>query len=458
MNFYSFILLAVEAEAKLEEIRMSLASIDSFESHTTYNRLDQPRISGLKPENIFEFLCDNDIEVTQDQLDYIFRVLDEDSDKIITYRDFKSAILPKRNAQLREQAQNHKGYDLPVDMLLPKEIETLLSQFMNQLKENYLLYQEIQEKIELNQLNICDNNNQITVDSLQEWLQQLEKNISEEVLQNFVDIIQGQPQKLKILLDQIYTENEEDQDYNDEQEEEENDNDNEEEIEVENDNQEKQQEDVEQIQQEQKLEQAQQNNAKDDQDGKDSVQNNQQVVQSQVLNHNNMDNQHLYNYSDDDIEFEIYYLKKKIYSLELLLGIVPQSIHRSYVGYFYEQQNREIQYYSRVSHPGKFIESPSFDSDYLLREKLWLDQQIKNEELKQQLLLIQLKNDIKVSSSGLFTDKYQRYSSASRISQSPLNYSKSYLDYSGQKYSASSKKSFIEISFQRSLNYSNRKF
>ncbi|CAK73761.1 unnamed protein product (macronuclear) [Paramecium tetraurelia] len=464
MNFYSFILLAVEAEVKLEQIRMSLASIDSFESHTTYKRLDQPRTGGLKPENIFEFLCDNDIEVTQDQLDYIFRVLDEDSDGFITSEDFKSAILPKMNAELKEQALNHKGYDLPVDMLLPQEIETQLSLFMNQIKQNYLqmiklyrrLYQEIQQKIDLNQLDIYDNSQQITVDSLKKWLQQLGSDISEEVLQNFVHIIQGQQQSLQILLDKIYTDNEEDQDQDEQEEEEEeaNDNENEEEKEKEeeNYNQEKQQEDIEQIQQKEELEQAQQNDVKDDQDVKDSLQNNRQDVQSQELSHNNMDYQHSYNYSWNDIEFEISYLKKKISLLERQLWIVPQPTFRFNAGQRYEYQNRDLLYYSRKSYLRKFDESPSYYSDDNFRLKLWLDQEIKNEELKQQMLLIQLKNYVKVSSSGLFTDIYQ-----SRIYQSPLRQSLSYLDYSGQKQSGSYQKA-QQTHFQRSLNFSNRKF
>ncbi|CAD8064509.1 unnamed protein product [Paramecium primaurelia] len=68
MNFYFFIQLA--------------QNLDNFESFTTYKLLDQPRTGGLKSDNIFEFLNDNDIQITQDQLDYTFRALDEDSSNI----------------------------------------------------------------------------------------------------------------------------------------------------------------------------------------------------------------------------------------------------------------------------------------------------------------------------------------------------------------------------------------
>ena len=58
-----------------------------------------------------EFLDDNQIKVTEDELAYIFRVLDADADGTITYEEydfffkensFKNSVLPKQNDQARD--------------------------------------------------------------------------------------------------------------------------------------------------------------------------------------------------------------------------------------------------------------------------------------------------------------------------------------------------------------------
>ncbi|CAD8163990.1 unnamed protein product [Paramecium pentaurelia] len=344
MNFYFFIQLAVEAELKLEEMRILLANLDNFEPFTTYKRLDQRRTGGLKSDNIFEFLNDNDIQITQDQLDYMFRVLDEDSDGLVSFQDFKRAILPKMNDQVKDQALNHKSYDLPVNMLLPKEIEAQLSQFFIQIKQNYIQYQQIEQKIDLNQLDIYDKDNYITINSLKFWLQQLGKDIKEEILQNFIIIIQGQKQWLQKLLDQIYTKKEKDQDQFHKQREEE------------NFNKDHQENDEVDIEKQKELKQFQQNDAETDIYRKISQLNNQQELQSQVFEHNKTHNYDLHY----DIEFEICQLKNKIYDLEIQLEIPSQLNRRSQIGQMFEKvQNKELQQFSRMSYLKIFDYPPS---------------------------------------------------------------------------------------------------
>ncbi|CAD8148632.1 unnamed protein product [Paramecium octaurelia] len=432
MNFYFFIQYAVEAEAKLEEIRILLASQNNFEPFTTYKRLDQPRTGGLRPENIFEFLYDNEIQVDQNELDYIFKVLDEDSDGLVTYQDFKNAILPKMNDQVKDQALNHKSYDLPVDMQLPKEIETQLSQFFNQIKQNYLQYQQIQEKIDLNQLDIYDNDNQITVDSLKNWLQQQGEDISNEILENFVAIIQGQQQQLQNLLDQIYTENQEEQEQKVE----------------ENVDQEQQNEHQEQALQEEELEQPQQKDT--DQDLNDT-QNNQQEQQSQEIEYKSLDYKNQKNDSYDDIDYQIQQLKNKIKKLEVVLG----QKNTSPIGSLLKNEyNRELLNFSRMNYQRKFNPSSPTQKNDLIRQQLRLDEEIKLEEIKQKILITQINNSAKINSSGFYSNRLQN-----QIFQSPLNQSKSkYIsDNSGNKYIGSNRKQYPNF-FQKSINFSNRKF
>ncbi|CAK93181.1 unnamed protein product (macronuclear) [Paramecium tetraurelia] len=443
MNFYFFIQYAVEAEAKLEEIRILLASQNNFEPFTTYKRLDQPRTGGLKPENIYEFLLDNEIQVGQDELDYIFRVLDEDSDSLVTYQDFKNAILPKMNDQVKDQALNHKSYDLPVDMQLPKEIETQLSQFFIQIKQNYLQYQQIQEKIDLNQLDIYDNDNQITVDSLKNWLQQQGEDISNEILENFVTIIQGQQQQLQILLDQIYTENQEEQEQqveeNVDQEQQQEDQEQEQAL----------QEDQEQFLQEEELEQVQQKDT--DQDENDTQQNNQQEQQSQEIEYKSLDYKKSKNDSYNDIDYQIQQLKNKINKLEVILG----QKNTSPIGSLLKNEyNRELLNFSRMSYQRKFNPSSPTQKNDLIRQQLRLDEEIKIEEIKQKILLTQINNSTNVHSSGFYSNRFQN-----QIFQSPLNQSKSkYIsDNSGNKYIGSNRKQYPNF-FQKSINFSNRKF
>ncbi|CAD8058989.1 unnamed protein product [Paramecium primaurelia] len=436
MNFYFFIQCAVEAEAKLEEIRILLASQNNFEPFTTYKRLDQPRTGGLRPENILEFLYDNEIQVTQDQLDYIFRVLDEDSDGLVTYQDFKSAILPKLNDQIKDQALNHKSFDLPVDMQLPKEIETQLSQFFIQIKQNYLQYQQIQEKIDLNQLDIYDNDNQITVDSLKNWLQQQGEDISEEILQSFVTIIQGQQQLLQNLLDQIYTENQDDQEQQGE----------------ENVDQEQQKEDLEQELQEENQEQIQQKDEDQDQDVNNTQQNNQQEpLSSQEIEEQSKDYKYLNHDSYNDIDLQIQQLKNKINKLEVVLG----QKNTSHIGSLLNNEyNRELLNFSRISYLRKFNPSPPQQRNDLIRQQLKIEEEIKREEIKQKIILTQLNNSGNINYSGYYSNRYQN-----QIYQSPLNQSNSkYIsELSGNKFSGSNRKQY-PTSFQKSINFSHRKF
>ncbi|CAD8068528.1 unnamed protein product [Paramecium sonneborni] len=439
MNFYFFIQYAVEAEAKLEEIRILLASQDNFEPFTTYKRLDQPRTGGLKPENILDFLNDNEIQITEEQLNYIFRVLDEDSDGLVTYQDFKSAILPKMNDQVKDQALNHKSFELPVDMLLPKEIETQLSQFFIQIKQNYLQYQKVEETIDLNQLDIYDNDNQITVDSLKNWLEQLGQEISQEILENFVIIIQGQQQQLQNLLDQIYLES---QQNNSQGQQEDGYKQEEENIDQE---QQEQEEEQEQFQQYEDQEQVQQKDTEPDQDGNENQQNQQEQVQSQQIENNNLDSRNL----STDIEFEISQLKKKINKLENELEL--QLTKKSNEELPFEREYKRELRSSRMSYLRNFDPSPPSYRNDLIREQRRIEEEIQKEEIKQKILLTQLNNPVKINSSGYYLNRFENVS--------PINLSKSkYIsDYSGNKYIGSIKKQ-QPMSFQKSINFSSRKF
>ncbi|CAD8181996.1 unnamed protein product [Paramecium pentaurelia] len=204
MNFCEFILITVESEDKLEEIRIALASLDMFEINTVYKRLDQPRQSALKEEQILEFLDDNNLQITQEQLSYIFRVLDVDKDNLVTLADFQQVILPKTNDQVKDQALNHKSYEMPQSMLLPKEVEATLTAFFEQLKINYNQYSNIQDPINLGELGIFESENLITLDSLKNWLQSIGQEIEDQILEKFLIIIDGNPNNLQNLIDQIF--------------------------------------------------------------------------------------------------------------------------------------------------------------------------------------------------------------------------------------------------------------
>ncbi|CAD8082175.1 unnamed protein product [Paramecium sonneborni] len=203
MNFCEFIQLTVESEDKLEEIRIKLAKLEMFELNTVYKRLDQPRKNAMTAEQIIEFLIDNNVKFTEEELNYIFRVLDTDGDNIITLQDFQYVILPKTNDQVKDQALNHKSYEMPKSMLLPKEVEATLTDFFKQLQQNYNLYQQIQQPININELNIFENENLITLESLKNWLQTIEREIDDQVLEKFLIIIDGNPNNLQNLIDQI---------------------------------------------------------------------------------------------------------------------------------------------------------------------------------------------------------------------------------------------------------------
>ncbi|CAD8064507.1 unnamed protein product [Paramecium primaurelia] len=91
-------------------------------------------------------------------------------------------------------------------MLLPIKIEAQLAQFFIQIKQNYMqmiflspdnISKYNQLKIDLNQLDIYDKDYDITINSLKDQFQQLGKDIKEEILQNFIIIIQGQQFQLQ---------------------------------------------------------------------------------------------------------------------------------------------------------------------------------------------------------------------------------------------------------------------
>ncbi|CAD8175819.1 unnamed protein product [Paramecium pentaurelia] len=434
MNFCEFIQLTVESEDKLEEIRIALASLEMFELNTVYKRLDQPRQSALKEEQILEFLDDNNVQVTQEELSYIFRVLDVDKDNFVTLADFQQVILPKTNEQVKDQALNHKSYEMPQSMLLPKDVESKLIAFFVQLKNNYNQYQNIADPINLEELEIFENENQITLDSLKNWLQTIEQEIDDQILDKFLIIIDGNLNNLQNLLYQIYyqieqQENQPNEDPKQNQEQQDGEQPAENQIEVQDVNysqQDLQKSDALQESFNPTQTQKQEQNKEQQQD---------QIAQSKVLQESQpySYDSPLLNYYHQQIKDEESKIKKLCEELNIPNIYTQKRDESALIKYYEKEIMREQEIFNKLQSESKIsgatskVSKSSFTPDPLYldeyqKELIRIDNEIRKEATN--LSLLQSKINI---SSGLSTS-YLKYESPSKIQESYLQN-----NFSGQK-------------------------
>ncbi|CAK83423.1 unnamed protein product (macronuclear) [Paramecium tetraurelia] len=433
MSFCEFIQLTVEGEDKLEEIRIALARLEMFELNTVYKRLDQPRQSALKEDQIIEFLDDNNVQINQEELNYIFRVLDVDRDNFITLADFQQVILPKTNDQVKDQALNHKSYEMPQSMLLPKEVEATLTAFFEQLKTNYNQYQNIQDPINLGELAIFENENLITLDSLKNWLQSIGQEIDDQILEKFLIIIDGNPNNLQNLIDQIYQqiEQQENQQIEDpkQAQEQQGEQPAENQIEV---------QDVNYSQQDLQKSDALQESFNPSQIQKQEQKKEQQqdqIAQSKVLQESQsyQTDSPLLNYYHQQIKDEEDKIKKLCEELNIPNIYTQKREESTLIKYYEKEIAREQEIYHKLLSESKtsgvpsklsksnFTPDPLYLDEYQ-KELIRIDNEIRKEATN--LSLLQSKIDI---SSGLSTS-YLKYESPSKIQESYL-----YNNLSGQK-------------------------
>ena len=86
---------------------------------------------------MIEFLDDNSVGYTQDELAYLFKRMDLDHDGRISYNDFNRSVLPKQDARLRQLASLRDSYYIEVNMLLPSDVENAMARLFDQEIKNY---------------------------------------------------------------------------------------------------------------------------------------------------------------------------------------------------------------------------------------------------------------------------------------------------------------------------------
>ncbi|CAD8093372.1 unnamed protein product [Paramecium sonneborni] len=436
MNFCEFIKLTVESEDKLEEIRIKLAKLEMFELNTVYKRLDQPRKNAMTEEQIIEFLEDNNVKFTQEELGYFFRVLDTDADNIITLQDFQQVILPKTNDQVKDQALNHKSYEMPQSMLLPKEVEATLTDFFKQLQQNYNLYQQIQVPNDYGELQIFENENLITLESLKVWLQSVEQEIDDQILEKFLIIIDGNPNNLQILIDQIYQQipQEEDQQNEDIKESQEQQIEQPEQNQIEVQDINYSQENLQKSDalqesfnptQNQKIQQNQEN--KDQKPEQQQDQKSNQLIDSKPLSSESP----LLNYYHQQIREEETKIKKLCEKLNIQNIYLQKRDESQLIKYYEKEIAREQENFNNLSSEFKFqgtqskFQKSTFTPDPLFldpyqQEMIRIDNEIRKETSN--ISLLQSKIDITLSNS------YLKFESPTKIQESYLNN-----NFSGQK-------------------------
>ena len=65
-----------------------LAQVNLFESYTAFRRIDQLRSGELNLSSLIEFLDDNQVPYTQNEVTYLFKKLDNDRDGRINYTEY----------------------------------------------------------------------------------------------------------------------------------------------------------------------------------------------------------------------------------------------------------------------------------------------------------------------------------------------------------------------------------
>lgn len=116
-----------ESETEIEKLRQSLAEKHDFEPYAAFKRIDSSGLGYITITDLHQFLKDNNVFASEEDMHVIFHQLDSDRDQRMTYADFISAILTATNYHLRQLVTQRKPSPIDGNNPLPLHVEDLIA-------------------------------------------------------------------------------------------------------------------------------------------------------------------------------------------------------------------------------------------------------------------------------------------------------------------------------------------
>jgi len=118
-------------EKQLEVLRQILCEQYDFEPYSAFQRLDVDRKGFLTPLDIYYFLNDNDINITESEASQYIRQYSAEGNDQLAYPEFLPSLLPLDNPDLRTLATQRKVYPVKPGEILPYEVEYALARIIS---------------------------------------------------------------------------------------------------------------------------------------------------------------------------------------------------------------------------------------------------------------------------------------------------------------------------------------
>lgn len=116
-----------ETEKLLEGVRQAICRNSYFQLETAFQRFDKFGKGYLLPSDLSEFMLENGVFPTEDELYLVFKDFDKAKQGVVTLDRFEEELLPKENAQLRKEVLHRKFY--PPSVRLEEDLEFQLGKY-----------------------------------------------------------------------------------------------------------------------------------------------------------------------------------------------------------------------------------------------------------------------------------------------------------------------------------------
>lgn len=139
-------LLKIDEKEKIHEVvRQSIGKNSYFQVETAFARMDKFGKGYLTPSDFSEFMLENGVYPTDDELYLIFRDFDKGRTGHVTIDDFEEEIVPKENAQLRKDILSRKFY--PPDVRLEEDLEEQIARYFKAKMDSFLAFNKIRVQL-----------------------------------------------------------------------------------------------------------------------------------------------------------------------------------------------------------------------------------------------------------------------------------------------------------------------
>jgi len=133
-----YLLAVSDGERQIEIVRQILAEQKDFEPYAAFKRIDRHRRGSIGTLEILNFLADNGVFYTENNVRAFIQRYDQDGDERLCYNEFLFAVLPMDNPTLRAIATQRPNYTVGPNEFLPYDVEYALTKVIDREISFYL--------------------------------------------------------------------------------------------------------------------------------------------------------------------------------------------------------------------------------------------------------------------------------------------------------------------------------